>query len=162
MSSNCPKCQGDEWKSARLLILEGTTKSEGALEGELVSKGSLSIDPRNFFLADRWFSFENPISAEISSTTTTVLVDEIKKLLVSEASIRPVPIPPKEPVKLLPPKAPVLATPLVKNYFARDPAKTKLPSKPEEPANPVDKVPEFKPHSWFYNYRKIFFYFNIF
>lgn len=152
MNEKCPKCHSDLWKSAKLLILEGTTNTEGKLDGELVTKGSLSTDARDYFLADRWFSYESPLNAEISSTTTSVLVDEIKNMLVTEASIRPMPLCPSEPLQIAPTPYPKREEPAGKSFFSLDPSAKKLPKEPKEPEDPVKMVKSFEPRSWFSNY----------
>ena len=67
MSSTCPKCSNDQWKSARLVIAEGTTNSTSSLTGSITERGSMSINPKDWYLADRWFSYDSPIEADMGT-----------------------------------------------------------------------------------------------
>lgn len=143
MSSNCPKCAGRDWKSAKLVIFEGTTKTEGFLEGRLGGRDSANNESADFLLADRWFNAQKPITAEFGTTTTSILVDEIKNLLVSEGAIRPMPeaigpllLPekPEEPRKLARDKG---------KLFAVEPKKTAAPTPPEKPRSMVGALGVF-------------------
>ena len=153
MSETCPKCHAQDWKSAKLVVLEGTTKTKGSLEGELVEKGALRGSVRDFLLSDRWFSYESPITAEFASITTSVLVDEVKALLVSEGAARPMPLPPEKPVF---PQEPTVPTKLARDqgkFFAGDPTKIAKPKPPKEPEDAVKPLGEFEPNTWWKNFK---------
>jgi hypothetical protein len=52
---------------------------------------------RNFLLSDRWFSWDKPIEANIGLTTSTSLVEEIKRLMVDNSLGFQLPPPPTPP-----------------------------------------------------------------
>ena len=102
----CPSCKSDSWKSAKMVVLEGTTNIKGTLDGAATDPGKLFGGIRNFLLSDRWFSWDYPLEAEIGFTSSTGLVDEVKRLMVAKGShliIPAAPVPPKpvEPSKYL-------------------------------------------------------------
>jgi hypothetical protein len=149
MNNCCPKCDSDQWKSAKLVILEGTNRTEGKIEGEIIKKGSLnSVDPRDWFLADQWFSYEDPFHADIKTTTNSILVDQVKEMMINAASDRPMPIPPVEPqLSILKPE-PKKILPQKPYFFNLDP-KNKNPIKPpNKPEDPVTSIDPFEPRSW--------------
>ncbi|MFP7675721.1 hypothetical protein ACG74X_20505 [Marivita sp. S0852] len=153
MADECPKCGGQGWKSAKLVVLEGTTKTEGTLQGEIVEKGTFhGGGVRDFLLSDRWFSYESPLSAEFSSTTTSVLVDEIKALMVTEGAKRPMPPTPSQPSDLNMPKEPTKLSRDRGNFFAINPEKVKKPVAPNPPDNPTEDIEEFESRSWGQNF----------
>lgn len=134
-TDTCPKCLSTQWKSAKLVILEGTSSTEGTLSGEIVEKGRLTGSPRDLFLADRWFSYESPLDASYSSSTTSSLVDAIKDMLVEEAETRPMPSPPELlPIPAEPKEPKVLARDQGK-FFAQNPNDVKRPTPPSLPAD---------------------------
>lgn len=96
----CPSCKGDGWKSAKLVVMEGTINTKGSLEGVITDPGAFSGGVRNFLLSDRWFSWDNPIEASIGFTSVTGLVEEIKRLMVSHSSKTQMPTMPVEPPKI--------------------------------------------------------------
>jgi hypothetical protein len=159
MTSKCPNCESDQWKSAKLLILEGTSKSQGSIEGsidgELVQKGyNDKFLGGSALLSDNWFSSNSSITAEFDSTTSTMLVDEIKDLLVSEAASRPMPSPIEEPEQLALPEKPKKNAPTKPGFFSIDPAKKKPPKKPQKPNAHVKEIGEFEPRSTFSNFMR--------
>lgn len=103
-STNCPSCHSDQWKSARLVVLEGTSHSKGNLTGSMTDPGKLSGHISDIFLSDRWFSFNHPIALESEGVTFTAFAESIKAVLVVEGrkipdAVRPAnPPTPKEPV----------------------------------------------------------------
>lgn len=154
MADGCPKCGGQDWKSAKLVVLEGTTKTEGALEGELVEKGAFhGGGVRDFLLSDRWFSYESPLSAQFSSTTTSVLVDEIKALMVTEGAQRPMPPTPAEPPQLIKPQEPTKLSRDRGNFFASSPENVKKPVEPTPPEDPTDAIEAFENRTWWQNFK---------
>lgn len=96
----CPSCNSDGWKSAKMVVMEGTTNTKGNLEGVITDPGAFSGGVRNFLLSDRWFSWDYPIGAAIGLTSVTGLVEEIKRLMVSHGSKVQMPTVPIEPRKL--------------------------------------------------------------
>jgi hypothetical protein len=152
MVDGCPKCGGQDWKSAKLVVLEGTTKTEGALDGELVEKGAFhGGGVRDFLLSDRWFSYESPLSAQFSSTTVSVLVDEIKALMVKAGAQRPMPPAPSEPSHLIKPQEPTKLARDKGNFFASNPENVKQPVAPTPPENPADAIEAFENRTWWKN-----------
>jgi hypothetical protein len=99
-SDVCPSCKSDNWKSARMVIMEGTTSTTGTLDGTITDPGKLSGGLRNFLLSDRWFSWDYPIEAEIGLTSSTGLVEEVKRLMVHYSSKVQMPSPSAEPKKV--------------------------------------------------------------
>ena len=154
MTTNCPKCLSEDWKSARLIVLEGTTISRGELRGEI--KGSRVSNGKNqdYFLADRWFTYDQEFDAELHSTTVSALVDEIKELMVEEASVKPMPPTPVEPQPLPLPEKRVIQKPKGRGLLSVDPTQLSAPKKPEEPANPLKNIDEFESKSWLQNFRR--------
>ena len=73
-------------KSAKMVVLEGTTNIKGTLDGAATDPGKLFGGIRNFLLSDRWFSWDYPLEAEIGFTSSTGLVDEVKRLMVAKGS----------------------------------------------------------------------------
>lgn len=153
MSSNCPKCDSSDWKSAKLVILEGSTNSKATLNGQVTNNRVRKEGFKDNLLSDKWFTYDTPIMANLDSSTTSMLVDEVKELLVSEASMRQMPLPPAEPNPTMLSQKVELDKPKVKSIFATDPSQKKEPKAPEKPDNPVDKLNAFIPWSWFKNYR---------
>jgi len=97
-SEVCPKCGGDNWKTAKMVVLEGTTNLEGRIEGKMTDPGAFSGGIREFLLSDRWFSWDQNIKADTTSISSTGLVGEIRKLLVAcgeELQLPPKPVEPK-------------------------------------------------------------------
>jgi hypothetical protein len=90
----CPSCQSDQWKSAKAVILEGTTMTAGQIEGSVRDKGLFGGGTRSFLLSDRWFSRDYAIGAEINLVTITALAETVKTHLVSQAELKPMPLPP--------------------------------------------------------------------
>lgn len=123
----CPSCKYDGWKSAKLVVMEGTTNTTGSFEGVITDPGAFSGGLRNFLLSDRWFSWDQPIEANIGLTTSTGLVEEIKRLMVSHSSktqMPKIPVKPREiglfeRVRPIEPKKPTAEPP--------------VPSKPSQP-----------------------------
>lgn len=152
VTTNCPKCLSEEWKSARLVVLEGTTISRGALRGEI--KGSRVSNSKNqdYFLADRWFTYDQELDAELHSTTVSALVDEIKELMVEEASVKPMPPAPTEPQRLPLPEKRVIEKPKGRGLLSVDPTQLPAPKKPTEPANPLSDIDDFEQKSWLQNF----------
>ena len=79
-SNVCPSCKSDSWKRARMVVMEGTTNTTGILDGTITDPGKLSGGMRNFLLSDRWFSWDYPIEAEIGLTSSTELVEEVRRM----------------------------------------------------------------------------------
>jgi hypothetical protein len=130
----CPKCSGSDWKSAKLIVLEGTTLSEGTASGTITNPGLLSGGARTFLLADRWFSWEHQLDADVQFTTRTGLVDEVKRMLVERAAVFPTPVLPVAP----------------KRISALDRITPSKPTKPKRPAPPTLPTPR----SWFYHFAR--------
>jgi hypothetical protein len=95
----CPTCKSENWKSARLVVLEGTSHSRGSVSGALTDPGFFSGRVSDIFLSDRWFSFDHPIALETEGVTLTAFAESIKKVLVVEGRRIPEAIRPKDPLR---------------------------------------------------------------
>ena len=93
-SDVCPSCNSDSWKSAKMVVMEGTTWTTGTIDGTVTDPGRLSGSFKAFLLSDRWFSWDYPIEAKIGLSSSTGLVDEVKRLMVDHASALQMPSPP--------------------------------------------------------------------
>lgn len=119
-SDVCPSCKSDRWKSARMVVMEGTTNTTGTIDGTITDPGAFSGGISNFLLSDRWFSWDYPIEAEIGLTSSTGLVEEVKRLMVHFSSKVQMPSPPVEPKGI--------------SFFERvklTPAKPRPPTRPQ-------------------------------
>ncbi len=93
MPKNCPNCKSDSWKSAELVVLEGSVKTGGQIGGSFIHRGKLT-SARDFLLSDRWFTYDFPIELELETESTTGLVNKVKDLMISEGAKRPLPMKP--------------------------------------------------------------------
>ena len=125
MTESCPSCKSDNWKSAKRIVLEGTFNTKGDLSGKSTNPGKLSGGFREFILADRWFSLDSPMNADIEMTTKSGLVEEIRRLMLANSSLlqmpkmpeKPIPFEikkPSKPEKLKDPTPPVIPTPPIR------------------------------------------------
>ena len=99
-SDVCPSCKSDSWKSAKMVVMEGTTNIKGTLDGTVTDPGKLSGGVRNFLLSDRWFSWDYPLESQIGLTSSTGLVEEVKRFMVahdSKLNLPAAPVPPPPP-----------------------------------------------------------------
>lgn len=76
----CSSYQIDDWKSTELVILEGVTKSFGSLLREILEKGSISMNPIDWVLVDRWFNYKLPLIADIELNSIFCLAGKFNKL----------------------------------------------------------------------------------
>ena len=106
-SDVCPSCKSDDWKSAKMVVMEGTTNTAGTLDGKTTDPGRFSGGARNFLLSDRWFSWDYPIEGEIGLTTNTALVEEVKRLMVAHSANSQMPSRPNEPKMPIKPTMPI-------------------------------------------------------
>jgi hypothetical protein len=122
----CPSCKSDKWKSAKLIILEGTLNTRGKMSGKTTDPGAFSGGLRELLLSDRWFSWDQDINMELGLTTTSGLVEEVKRLMVANCTLVTMPTEPTEPKKI--------------GFFEK--IRPKEPKKPvlEEPVMPTDKT----------------------
>jgi hypothetical protein len=126
----CPSCQSDQWKSAKAVILEGTTMTAGQIEGSVRDKGLFGGGTRSFLLSDRWFSRDYAIGAEVNLVTITGLAETVKTHLVSQAELKPMPLPP----------APIKKIGLLERESPRAPTRPSAePNIPVVPTAPHDK-----------------------
>lgn len=115
----CPSCKSDSWKSAKMIVLEGTTNTQGSISGTVTDPGAFSGGIRELLLSDRWFSWDQEVDLEVGLTTTSGLVEEVKRLMVANSSIVQMPLSPEEPEKIgfferitpIEPKEPLLVKP---------------------------------------------------
>lgn len=154
MSTNCPKCLSDEWKSARLVVLEGTTTSKGALSGEIKGVRVSKTRNQDQLLADPWFTYDQSFDADLHSSTVSALVDEVKGLMVEAASAKLMPIAPAEPKLLPPPEKILIEKPKGRGLLSVDPNQSSAPKRPEKPENPLKNMEAFEAKSWFSNFKK--------
>ncbi|MCI5041373.1 MAG: hypothetical protein MRY81_17025 [Donghicola eburneus] len=139
----CPSCDFDGWKSAKMVVLEGTTQTTGTASGSITDPGRFSGKLSDFFLSDRWFSWDHPIEMDMELQTTSALVESVKQLMVTEGALKPMP---KEPVRPKSPQSP--ASPKSYGFFTK--ARPQEPTdEPEDPA--FIEPPQLK--SWFAHYR---------
>jgi hypothetical protein len=89
--SRCPHCGDDHWKSAKMVVLEGTTMASGQLEGSVRDKGTFGGGARSFLLSDRWFSRDHALGAEIKLVSITALAESVKQLMVAQAESMSIP-----------------------------------------------------------------------
>ena len=151
---NCPKCKSADWKSAELVVLEGISSSSsetnGTLDGSITEKGSFSLNPRDWLLADRWFNYSHPIELNLNSKTKTEtitgLAHKIKDLMVQAGEKMPMP---KEPELKKIPKAPVDPRSGVSGFLRKTMAQNHTESKLEELINKPLLVRETKAQSYF-------------
>lgn len=132
--SKCPTCNSDTWKSAKMIVMEGTTKIEGKITGENTDPGAFSGGTRNLLLSDRWFSWDQKIELEAELTSVNGLVEQVKRLMVAHAPLSEMPSKPIElplPLKPQPPQRPSLVRIIT-------PTPPKEPEKPKPPAEPLD------------------------
>jgi len=128
-SISCPKCGSHDWKSAKLIVLEGTTQTVGDIGGRGSTPSTFSGGLKNFLLADAWFSRDFPLQFDVGLTTTTALVEEIKAFMTAQAVTIPEPVEPTSPENL--------------SFWAKiapvkgKAKKEKISKKPEPPSKPL-------------------------
>ncbi len=133
-SISCPKCGSNDWKSAKLIVLEGTTQTTGDIDGSGTTPSMFSGGLNNFLLADAWFSRKFSLQFDVHLTTTTALVGEIKELMTVQAAKIPEPLEPSPPKTLsfrerIEPGRKKAKRPKI-------PKKPNPPTKPNEPKEP--------------------------
>ena len=106
-SDVCPSCKSDSWKSAKMVVMEGTTNTTGTLDGDMKDPGRLSGGIKSFLLSDRWFTWDYPIEAGIGLTSNTALVEEVKRLMVTHSAKSQMPSRPNEPKMPIKPTMPI-------------------------------------------------------
>jgi len=133
----CPSCESDDWKSARMIVLEGTSFAEGQISGDCKDPGRLSGSLKAFLLSDRWFSWDYKLDGDIVLTTKSGLVEVVKRFMVDQSSMIPMPSIPIEPKKI--------------GFFARiRPVEPRMPIEPNIPEKPQDKP-------WYSHFRSKYF-----
>lgn len=122
----CPSCKSDSWKSAKMIVMEGTSTTEGAIKGTSTDPGALSGGLHELLLSDRWFSWAHNIELDVGLITKSGLVDEVQRLMVANSSLvkmPPIPAIPNKPEKI--------------GFFGKiRPVSPTLPIKPERPVSP--------------------------
>lgn len=86
IASVCPSCKSDNWKTAKMVVLEGSTITSGTIDGKITDPGSLSGGVRNFLLADRWFSLDHKLEAEVELKSTSGLVESVQQLMLAHGT----------------------------------------------------------------------------
>lgn len=138
--ASCPSCHSDQWKSARLVVLEGTSHSQGNLTGSMTDPGKLSGRLSDLFLSDRWFSFKHPISLEAEGITFTAFAESVKSVLVVEGQKILGAVRPKDPPE---PKKPAAAQSIGWFNKVRAGSEPIRPAAPTEPVIPSPPVPVY-------------------
>ena len=133
----CPSCKSDKWKSAKMVVMEGTTNTTGTIDGTVTDPGAFSGGVRNFLLSDKWFSWDYSLEAEIGLTSSTGLVEEVKRLMVAHAPALQEPSPPDSP------GLDIIET--WKSAF-KEPQPPETPKNPEKPA--IESVRKEKRNSF--------------
>lgn len=127
----CPSCKSDDWKSAKMIVLEGTTNTQGSISGSITDPGVFSGGIRELLLSDKWFSWDQKVDLDVGLITTSGLVEEVKKLMIANSEIAQMPLPPEDP--------------RTSDAFER--INPKEPTKPTKPASIKSDPPKDK--SWF-------------
>lgn len=148
-NNRCPSCHSDQWKSARLVVLEGISHSQGNLTGSMTDPGKLSGRLSDLFLSDRWFSFKHPISLESEGITFTAFAESVKAVLVVEGQKIPDAVRPKDPPQ---PKKPAAAQSIGWFNKVRPGSEPVRPTAPTEPVFPSPPVPVYWMKRLFLNY----------
>ena len=157
----CTACKSDKWKSAKMVVMEGTTLTIGTTTSESHSAF------RDFLLSDSWFSWEKMIDTGVVFSTRTGLVEEVKKFMIAQGSMVQIPnVPllpccssePQRPQEIQEPQMPTLK-PLPKKPIPPDePSETSSINyieKPDTPSGPqtIEK-PICKP--WYVHFSSCF------
>ncbi|MFC1578955.1 hypothetical protein ACFL3Y_01035, partial [Pseudomonadota bacterium] len=131
----CPRCGSDKKKTAKTVVLEGTTVIEGVQEGKITERGMFDgVDA--FFLSDRWFTYDKyKTETEINLSSITGLAKEVREAMVEFDKQLEKPIEPhypRDPVKpgILSPPSPF--NPEYKTVAITPPSKPWTTKSPEE------------------------------
>ena len=142
--TNCPSCKSDNWKSAKMIVMEASSNirdltQDSSPDHEPIPGGSF----RAFLLSDRWLSLDEQIDFGGG------LVEEVKRMMVSEFSKKPMPSKPSYPDKPMPPqkiKIEKIAFPTKDRVVKQEvpqktvpekikPVEPKMPKKPKMPTS---------------------------
>jgi hypothetical protein len=96
-TDTCPSCKSDLWNSAVKAAMEGTTDAKIPFTATAKNAGKLCGGVKEALLSDRWFSWAHPIEADIGMSTSTGLVQEVKRFMVEYGPAVQMPPPPTEP-----------------------------------------------------------------
>lgn len=100
----CPRCGSGDWKSSKLVLMEGVSSSGGTLDLGVTERGVFgdgkAIDITAFFLSDRWFDFEKyQISGGLEISTQSGLAKAVELAVRQAGSLLKMPEEPVAPVK---------------------------------------------------------------
>ena len=93
----CPSCKSDIWKSAKMVVMEGTTNTKRNITETVTNAGKLCGSVRDLLLSDRWFSWDYPIEADLGLLSSTGLLQDVKRFMVEYGPEVQMPSPPPEP-----------------------------------------------------------------
>ena len=96
-SDTCPSCKSHAWKSAVSVVMEGTSNAKNTFAANASTTATHSGDRTASLLSDRWFSWDYPIEADIGLSSSTGLVQEVKRFLAEWGPAVQMPLPPTEP-----------------------------------------------------------------
>ena len=110
-----------------MIVLEGISHTNRNISGEITQRETFPGNFGDFLMSDRWFTLDYKMDANIGLTTSSGLAEEVRRLMISEASRVQMPIKPVEPEIL---KYPV-------------PIKPAVPVEPVIPETPKDRSNEY-------------------
>lgn len=96
-SVTCPSCKSDRWNSAIMVVMEGTTNARNASTATARTAATQLDGVRASLLADRWYSWDYPIEADVGLNASTGLVQEVKRFMAEYGRAVQMPPPPTEP-----------------------------------------------------------------
>ncbi|EAW42298.1 hypothetical protein MGP2080_06137 [marine gamma proteobacterium HTCC2080] len=118
--THCPECESFEWKSAKMVMLEGVTASDGNTTGGIVEKGLFSSKSgyEVFFGSDRWFDFEKySTHSSIKMETVSALAQAVEAAVIKEGDQLKKPSAPVEPEAPREPSSPRRSRPSALSEF---------------------------------------------
>ena len=100
----CPRCGSGDWKSSKLVLMEGVSSSDGKVDLGATERGvfgeSKAFDITAFLLSDRWFDFEKyQISGGLEISTQSGLAKAVELAVRQAGSLLKIPEEPVAPVK---------------------------------------------------------------
>jgi hypothetical protein len=93
-SYTCPSCNSSVWKRAREVVMEGTTNAFTATANNC---SNLRGGVRDSLLSDRWFTWDYPIEADVGLSSSTGLIQDVKRFMVEYGPAVQMPSRPPEP-----------------------------------------------------------------
>lgn len=96
-SDTCPSCKSHRWNSAILVVMEGATNAKRTFTATTSTAEQLCGSINGSLLSDRWFSWNCPIEADIGLSSSTGLVQEVKRFMAEFGPDVQMPAPPRIP-----------------------------------------------------------------